>query len=239
MHQPSERTYEGRELDLFSHAQNWKRYFAKAISPYIGKRIAEVGAGNGSTTEILSSAPHDTWFALEPDPSLIASLNRKRELGHVPDTVTPILGGLAEIESEAPLDTILYIDVLEHIPDDTEEIRRAAMLLAPAGHLIVLSPAYQMLYTPFDAAIGHHRRYTLEGLKRLTPNMLRLQKGFYLDSVGVLASVANLLFLNQSQPKLSQVLFWDRVLVPCSKVLDALTAHTFGRSVVAIWRRHS
>jgi hypothetical protein len=112
-------------------------------------------------------------------------------------------------------------------------------LLAIGGRLVILSPAYQALYTAFDASIGHHRRYTLRGLKRLTPNTTVFESGFYLDSVGVLASVANRLFLKQSNPKISQIIFWDRTLVPCSRILDAVAGRTFGRSVVAVWRRNA
>ena len=51
-------------------------------------------------------------------------------------------------------DTILYIDVLEHIDDDLGELARSATHLRPGGHLIVLAPAHQALYSPFDKAIG-------------------------------------------------------------------------------------
>jgi SAM-dependent methyltransferase len=239
MSEPRERKYEGQELDLFAHAQNWKRYFRDVISPYIGQRVAEVGAGNGSTTQALSGAAHQAWFALEPDRELLAAIVKKRELGSLPATVQPVPGMLADIAHEAPLDTILYIDVLEHIADDAGELERAAALLGEGGRLVVLSPAYQALYTPFDAAVGHHRRYTLGQLRRLTPGGMTLERGFYLDSVGVMASAANLLMLKQSLPKLSQILLWDRVMVPCSRILDVITGRTFGRSVVAVWRRGS
>lgn len=239
MSEPQERTYEGQELDLFAHAQNWKAYFSNMISPYIGQRVAEVGAGNGSTTQALCGAPHQAWFALEPDRALLAAIVKKRELGSLPETVWPVPGMLADIGHEAALDTVLYIDVLEHIADDAGELQRAAALLGEGGRLVVLSPAYQALYTPFDAAVGHHRRYSLGQLKRLTPQGMVLERGFYLDSVGVMASAANLLMLKQSLPKLSQILLWDRVMVPCSRILDVITGRTFGRSVVAVWRRDS
>jgi precorrin-6B methylase 2 len=230
--------YLGGELDLFAQAQNWKRYFRDKIAPYIGQRVVEVGAGNGSTTEILCAVPHQVWFALEPDKDLLGSIENKRRLCRLPETVVPMHGSLAELRLTSLLNTILYIDVLEHIADDAAELEKAAATLAPGGYLVVLAPAYQMLYTPFDAAIGHYRRYTLGALRRLTPECMLFERGFYLDSVGVIASVANLLLLNQSQPTLSQIALWDQVMVPCSRILDSLIARTFGRSVVAIWRHN-
>ena len=230
-------SYVGSELDLFAHAQNWKRYFRGMIAPYIGGRVAEIGAGNGSTTEVLSVVPHQIWFAVEPDHQLLSAIEEKRNLHKIPASVVPTLGSLLELHRDEPLDTILYIDVLEHIDNDAAELRHAAKLLRTGGYLVVLSPAYQLLYTPFDAAIGHYRRYTMRALQRITPGGMTLVRGFYLDSVGVVASLGNLLLLKQSQPTLSQIMFWDRAIVPCSRILDAITARTFGRSVVAIWRR--
>jgi SAM-dependent methyltransferase len=233
----AERKYEGTELDLFAQARNWKTYFRTAIARYVGQRVAEIGAGHGATTESLAKLPHAEWYAMEPDRALISRLKEKQAKGTIPPTVIPIMGTLLEVPENARLDTILYIDVLEHIADDAGELKLAAERLEAGGHVVVLSPAYQALYSPFDAAIGHHRRYTRAGLKRLTPDELVFVKGFYLDAAGLLASAANLLFLKQSQPALPQIMLWDRYLVPCSRVLDKLTGHTFGRSVIAIWRR--
>lgn len=233
----AERKYEGTELDLFAHARNWKRYFRAAIASSIGRRVAEIGAGNGGTTEVLAKLPHEVWYALEPDRTLLSRLEDSRTAGKIPASVVPLPGTLGDLPANARLDTILYVDVLEHIADDAGELQRAAQRLEPGGHVVVLSPAYQALYSPFDAAIGHHRRYTRTGLKRLTPPELIFEKGFYLDSMGVLASAANLLLLKQSEPAMRQIMLWDRVLVPCSRLLDKAAAHSFGRSVIAVWRR--
>jgi SAM-dependent methyltransferase len=229
--------YVGGELDLFAHARNWKRYFRARIAPYIGRRVAEVGAGNGSTAEVLAVLPHQVWFAIEPDPILLSCIEDKCRILKLPKTVVPIPGPLSNLWSNGRLDTILYIDVLEHIADDAAELEIAADMLVPGGHIVVLAPAYQALYTPFDAAIGHYRRYTLNRLKRVAPKRMLFQRGFYLDSVGLIASIANLALLKQSTPTLSQIVLWDRMMVPCSQILDIVTGCTFGRSVIAVWRR--
>ena len=66
---------------------------------------------------------------------------------------------IESITDAAPFDTILYVDVLEHIADDAAELARARRLLTPEGNLVVLAPAHQSLFSPFDAAVGHYRRY--------------------------------------------------------------------------------
>ena len=65
---------------------------------------------------------------------------------------------------------------------------------------------------------------------------MRIAAEFYLDGVGMLASFANRAMLRQAQPTMRQVLFWDRVLVPLSRLLDPLTGRSFGRSVVTVWQ---
>ena len=80
--------------------------------------------------------------------------------GSLPKHCQAITGTLASLDPEVKADTILYIDVMEHIAGDRQEMADAAARLRPGGHLIVLSPAHQWLFSPFDEAIGHYRRYT-------------------------------------------------------------------------------
>ena len=134
-------------------------------------------------------------------------------------------------------DSILYIDVLEHIELDAAELTQATQHLKPLGHLIVLSPAHQWLYSPFDARIGHFRRYNRRSLTRITPSAARLVLVRYLDSVGLCASVANRVILRQSLPTPAQVLFWDRRMITVSRVLDPLLNYLVGKSILAVWRR--
>ena len=126
---------------------------------------------------------------------------------------------------------------IEHIELDAEELRVAATRLSPAGAVVVLSPAHQWLYTPFDKAIGHFRRYSRTTLAGLSPPGLELVRLRYLDSVGLLASLSNALLLRQAMPTMRQVAFWDRVLVPVSTVVDPLSGYRLGKSVLAVWRR--
>jgi hypothetical protein len=134
-------------------------------------------------------------------------------------------------------DTLLYMDVLEHIEDDRGELARAAGMLSPGGHVIALSPAHNGLFTPFDKVIGHYRRYTRATLRALTPPTLKPVRIEYLDSVGLLASLANRLVLRQSMPTASQIAVWDKGMVRVSKLLDPLLGYNLGKSVLGVWKR--
>ncbi len=235
----SEHTYVGGEVDLFARAQNWKRYWISRLRPHLGGCVLEAGAGIGTNTLLLRSGSERRWVCLEPDGQLVARL--KENIARAPNVQACEVrtGFVSSLPRAEMFDTILYIDVLEHIENDRGEVEQAAEHLDRGGHLVVLAPAHQWLFSEFDRAIGHHRRYTARMLEALTPSALRLVKSFYLDSAGLLASAANRFLLSQSLPRPGQIQFWDNCLVPCSRVLDVLTGHRIGKTVVAVWTKEA
>jgi SAM-dependent methyltransferase len=230
-------SYVGSELELFSAATNWKGYFRDQIAPYLGEDVLEVGAGLGGTTRVLCRGSERRWTCLEPDPALAARLEAEIRSGSLPGCCEARVGTIEGLGEGETFDTALYIDVLEHIEDDRGEVDRAVRRLRPGGHLIALSPAHQWLFTPFDAAIGHYRRYSRRGFGALAGADLEQVRLVYLDSIGFFASLANKLVLRSAMPKPSQIAFWDRVLVRMSKVADPILGHSAGKSVLAVWRK--
>jgi SAM-dependent methyltransferase len=229
--------YIGSELDLFAAATNWKRYLRAQIVPYLKETVLEVGAGFGATTRVLFHAQCQRWLCLEPDAALLDRLRERVTSGELPDCCEPVLGTIDDLRPEEVFDTILYIDVLEHIEDDRSEFCRAATRLRPGGYLIILCPAHQWLYSPFDAALGHWRRYTTRQYKAFTSRDMKMVVVKYLDAIGMLASLSNGFLLKQSLPTPRQIAFWDKVMVPCSRGLDVLFAYSIGKSVLGIWTR--
>src|SRR5262249_53136043 len=154
---------------LFSAATVWKSYFRRRIEPFLGAEVLEVGAGMGGTTKLLCGPRQDAWICLEPDAELAQALSQAVQQGELPGSCQVVVGALSQIPPSSLFDTILYIDVLEHIEDDRGELEQAAGHLKPGGHLVVLGPAHPWLFSPFDRAIGHYRRYTKSSLRALTP----------------------------------------------------------------------
>lgn len=229
--------YLGAELDVFAGARNWKRYLGAQMVPFVSGDVLEVGAGIGASTQALAVLPRHTWTCLEPDAGLAQRLNAAVGAMVGLSRISVVIGALRDLPSAANYDCILYVDVLEHIEQDQAEVAAAMALLRSGGHLIVLCPAHNWLYTPFDTAIGHYRRYDRHQFQAFQPPSASLVRMRYLDSVGLLASLGNRLFLRSASPTQAQVRFWDRVLVRASLLLDPLLGYRVGKSILGVWRK--
>lgn len=233
MQQADEYAYVGNELALFLHATNWKTYWASRIRPFIRGRVLDVGAGLGATFDYLGDAA-DQWTCLEPDPKLCEQFRARLATRVRPPHV--LCGTSAVLEAEERFDTVLYVDVLEHIEQDRAELQSIMRHLEPGGSLIVLSPALPFLYSPFDKSIGHFRRYTSRTLSQVTPAGSTVKTWFYLDGIGVLASLFARV-ARRAAPTPAQVNTWDKAIVPVSRLTDSLTSRLFGRTIVMVWTK--
>ena len=137
--------YIGNELDLFEQATSWKKYYGRFLAPFLKGKVLEVGAGIGGTTSVLCDGSQEKWLCLEPDPKLFAKLEMKIKDKQLPACCYAIKGTTSDLPGTEKYNAIMYIDVIEHIEKDAEELNRARALLADNGYLIVLVPAHQYL----------------------------------------------------------------------------------------------
>jgi 2-polyprenyl-3-methyl-5-hydroxy-6-metoxy-1,4-benzoquinol methylase len=230
-------TYEyiGQELALFKEAVNWKDYAFSQFATFIKGDVLEVGAGIGTNTLVFANRKDiqfDSWTATEIDADQVQILRDVQAQGGL--TAKHQVKQMYVSDATQQYDTLIYIDVLEHIENDKAELEQALRTLAPGGHLIVLCPAHNWLFSPFDAAIGHYRRYNKQMYLDILPKGFQVQRLRYLDSVGILASAANKLFLKKPYPTLANIKFWDNNIVPISKVTDTLLGYSLGKSVLLV-----
>lgn len=229
------RSYLGEELSLFSEATNFHRYYVDVFGSWITGKVLEVGAGMGAITLPLLERGVERITACEPDPELAGILASR--VGHKVDVV---VGGVQEVPSEMGLfDAIVYVDVIEHIEDDRAEIASAFKRLRNGGVLILAGPAHPWLYSPFDAAIGHYRRYNRQMVEALFESVpaLAMLRFAYIDCVGTMLSLGNRWIGRQTIPSHWQVKFWDASILPVSQRLDRLLRYRIGKSFVAIARK--
>jgi SAM-dependent methyltransferase len=227
--------YVGNELQLFQAAHNWKRYLASRLRPYVVGDVLEVGAGLGTNIPYLYRDTVTRWCSLEPDPDLCAQYRSRKAEEQIPARCELVQGTLQDLPEEQTFNSILYVDVLEHIRDDKAEFEQAYQRLCAGGHLSVLCPAHSFLFSPFDKAIGHYRRYNKRMYADLSPHPPLVME--YLDCVGMIASVANRLLLRQPYPTEKQIRLWDGAFVPLSRIADPWTFRSLGKSILGVWQK--
>ena len=228
--------YPGNELEATAHARNYTRWVMEQILPFVRGRVAEVGAGIGTVSRALLAAPIERLVAIEPAPTLFRELTRalggeeRAELHH---------GTLAALDGrvQGGLDTVVYVNVLEHIADDEAELRTAAAALAPGGHLCLFVPAHAWLYSALDASMGHHRRYRRDALVRVVESAgLEVVRARSFDALGMLTWLVAFKWLGLPMGT-GSVRTYDRWVVPLSRSLDALLRHSLGKSLVVVARK--
>ena len=196
---------------------NWsclpKRHAGNRITP---GRFAVTSTATFSRSGRVSGGPFVSCATREreagragPDATLAERLTLSLDADPLPVPTEVRIGTVAALADSDRFDTATYIDVLKHIADDAEELTRVLRFIRPGGALVVLAPAHQWLFSPFDAAIGHYRRYTAKALANLRPAGGYLKSKFYLDSIGLLASIGNRLLLKSSMPTPGQIAIWD------------------------------
>jgi SAM-dependent methyltransferase len=232
--------YVGSELFIFKNALNWKKYWASMLFPHISGDILEVGAGIGANISSIYNTKVKSWSAVEPDKSLLDEFERQIEIEKLAININLINGTARDVKEGNYFDVILYIDVLEHIENDSAEINEVLNLLKPGGRIIILAPAHKFLFTEFDIAVGHYRRYNKKLIRELMNSKsqsLEETKLIYLDFLGGALSLINRFVLNKSHPSRSQIVFWDSVIIPMSKIFDYLLRFQVGKSILAIYTR--
>jgi glycosyltransferase involved in cell wall biosynthesis len=153
-------------LDAFANAPNFNRWMADTIQPYVGKRVLEIGAGMGNLTRLLV-AGRKRYVATDID---LEHLERLRSrLSQRPNLETAELNSADPHGHEAfrgQMDTVVCLNVLEHIEDDLGALRNIRSMLEDGGRAVILVPAGQNIYNCLDEELGHFRRYSEEQLRQ-------------------------------------------------------------------------
>jgi SAM-dependent methyltransferase len=199
------------------------------LLPHVGPRVLEVGAGLGLVTEQLVDAGR-TVTALEPDPSLHSRIGA-RGAG-----ATVLNATLASSGLEGPFDTVLYVNVLEHIEDDTAELAGARGLLAPGGNVVIFVPAMPSLWGTMDAVSGHFRRYRRRELATVVRAAgLRPQVVRNYDPVGIAPYWLAYRVLRRKVLGGAAVGAYDKLIIPASRAVSRLSrGRGPGKNLVAV-----
>lgn len=227
--------YSGTELDSMVEARNYYRAILKLFRPYIGPRVVEVGAGIGTfSTFLLSLENVRELTVLEPASNLFPLLRQR--LG-ADCRVRCVHGGWHAKLPSGEVDTVVYVNVLEHIKDDGGFLRSARQILVPGGTLLLFTPALPALYGTLDRQFGHYRRYTKLGLaKELQSAGFSLEFLRYFDLPGVLGWFLATKVLRRETLRPSDVRRYDRWVFSWSSKIEHGWAPPVGKNLLAIGR---
>ncbi len=205
------------------------------IRSHVGQRVLEVGAGTGTITQFLRD--RDRTLATDIDAQYLHLLERRFE-GNV--NVDAALYDLGQPPPPAvasqKYDTIICLNVLEHIADDRGALERLFELLEPGGKLILLVPAHGALYGEIDQAIGHYRRYEKDALARLLSAVgFESDELFFVNGLSTIGWYVNGRLLKRNSVPGMQARVADR-LVPIYRLERKLNL-PFGLSVISVARR--
>lgn len=233
--------YQGKDLEAMSFAVRYHKWILDEIRPYLGDRLVEVGAGTGNFSELLAAEGPESLTLVEPS-GMFAKLEQKMppgggrsQIALRNSTFSDICGSLA---SEARPDTIIYINVLEHIDDDLAELRAVHDTLTEGGRCIIFVPAFKWLYGAFDKKVGHFRRY---GRREIAGKMeatgFAVEKCSYFDAAGMLPWFVKYRLLRSADLGSGAVAVYDRIAVPVMSRIERMVPVPFGKNILAVGKK--
>ena len=220
-------------LERFDKAGLWIKYVVIKVKRFLKNDILEVGAGFGSFTRGYMRNFHSITLTDTDDNSF--NLLKKNFLHD--QNVNIIKSSIKDIEKK--FNTIIYFNVLEHIEEDISEIKSALDKLNKGGHLIILVPAHQKMYSKLDKAVGHYKRYGVDFFKKNRFDNSKIVKLYFLDVFGYLLYYANKIFFKEeTYPSNLKIFIWDKIFTPLTIVIDFLTAYKFGKNILCIYQKN-
>lgn len=220
-------------LDAMESAQRYNAAIEHEIVAALGPpqetpRVLDVGAGGGEFAVRIKGRGYDVT-CVEPDDAQRVALEAKG------------LTAYASLElADGPFDGAYMVNVLEHIQDDVAILREIHVRLVPNAPVFIWVPAFEALYSDFDFALGHFRRYTRNGLRRAVMlGGFDVQQTAYRDSLGWFVAFAWKVAPMRSSRSVSggAVGLYDKWIFPASQLLDKAASRGFGKNVIAVARR--
>lgn len=221
-------------FEVLESLERYNRWIVDHLRPHAGCRVLEVGAGTGNLTRFFQTC--DEVLAVDIDPGFANRFATR--FGGNPRVKVEVMDVAAP---EDPLgnrlfDTILCVNVLEHIAEDEMTLKRFRHHLIPGGRLLLLVPAHQALYGGVDESAGHVRRYDRRGLAtKLVAAGFTVERIRYFNMLGALGWWVNVRVLRRRYLPDGQSRLLNH-LVPLLRLEDRISP-PFGLSLIAIATR--
>jgi SAM-dependent methyltransferase len=228
-------------LEALAGAHNFNKWMYDTIAPYVKGELMEIGSGIGNISAFfLNNKTNTTLTDLRTNYCDIL----QKKFGSYPN-----LKGIRKVDLVMPdfeknypeligqFDSIVALNVVEHIEDHELAIANCKKLLRSGGHIIILVPAYQFLYNQFDKELGHFRRYTKKKLKTLISSQgFEIIYSTYFNSVGMAGWFVSGSVLKKKVIPGGQLKLYNK-LVPAIKMADKVVFRQMGLSTIAVGKK--
>ena len=183
-----------KNLQVTEKANRFVNWMYREVKPFLSGSILEIGSGLGVYSEKLAADfPAQALILSDIDDRYLAAL-RERFAGRPSVQVRKMdLANEADMNGlESSVDTVIALNVLEHIKDDLGALRNVYKVLRPGGQFVILVPAHPWLFNCIDRAINHERRYTKKSLTALVAQTpFRMDKLFYFNALAMVGWFVN------------------------------------------------
>ncbi|RMH36857.1 MAG: class I SAM-dependent methyltransferase [Deltaproteobacteria bacterium] len=231
--------YDGAELEALATAD---RYYEWILAEFELERLGtclEVGAGTGNLTRRLRRHSPDAMVCLEPSTNLLERLRETVETGNGDRVKTDIVAqsfeAFAVQQRSASFDSIVCVNVLEHIRDDRSAVREMHRLLRPGGRLYLMVPALQWIYGSLDEAFGHYRRYAKRPLRQLLQDAgFQVEKLRYLNSAGIATWFLMGRIFKWRGWGTGSVTVYDQLVIPILQRIESIVEPPIGQSLLTV-----
>ena len=228
--------YFGRDLEAMSFARNYNHWIVDELRPYFGDTVAEVGAGCGNFSAFLLETKIKRLIGFEPSENMFGLLRDAMKENPRVETVQGYFGDHCANYAET-LDSAVYVNVMEHVPDDKAEMAHIYSALKPGGHVLIFVPALQWRYSDFDKKIGHYRRYHKKGLAELVSSSgFAIEKIKYMDIGGILPWLIAFKWLKLPMSG-GKVSLYDSLVVPVEQVFEGVIPPPIGKNLLIVGRK--
>jgi SAM-dependent methyltransferase len=224
----------GRDLEQGGADQpRYRRYQLDLISPHCGNTVLEVGAGLGEFAAGFTGL--DRLVVTDADPGAVELLAER--FADRPEVEARQLALGDKLSLDKPVDSVIAINVLEHIEDDAGALRSLAELVVPGGTIVLWVPGYQQLYGEFDRRVGHVRRYTPATVSDAVLRAgLQVELAKPVNLLGGIAWWAAVRRGGSTAPNPKLVAIYDRFVVPVTRAVESRVRVPFGQTVLCVAR---
>jgi glycosyltransferase involved in cell wall biosynthesis len=222
-------------LHSLSNTHRFNRWMADAIRPWLGDRVLEIGTGLGNLTEQL--LPRAAYAVSDIDPLHLHYLaNRYGSHRNFSVHLLDVADAAHFQGLENHFDSVICLNVLEHVERDEAGLKNIFSALAPGGAALVLVPRSMKLFGTLDTVLGHVRRYTAAELEqKLKAAGFTVEKIFTFNRVGVPGWWLNGRVLKRKHFGKLQLKFYD-VFVWLWRLLEPVLPWS-GLSLIAVARK--